>query len=107
MKEIKQTKYQCSLCKEIYGTKEEALGCELKSVSQDKGAKIGDKVEILSGQGEGEKAIIDRISIIGKYWGHYAWKQYWHTVAVNADIIGSYAGRMLLFDSYKLIKKRR
>ena len=103
MKEIKQTKYQCSLCKEIYGAEEEALSCESRPISQDKGAEIGDKVEILSGQREGEKAIIDRISIIGKYWGHYAWKQYWHTVAVSTKLVNNTGSRFLTYDSYKLI----
>lgn len=107
MKTKTRTFYVCEKCKEEYDTKTEAKSCERKSITQDKGVKVGDIVLITSGDGTGKRAKVTRRYIIDKYWGHHAWQRYWHTVAVNADIIGSYAGRMLLFDSYKLIKKRR
>jgi len=94
--------YQCSICEEEYGTEKEALDCESKPVTEDKGAKIGSRVKILSGQGEGQLATVDKILIFDKYWGHYAWERYWHTIGVTAKL-DSFGHRLLTFDDYKII----
>lgn len=102
METIQVTKFKCSLCSTTYSTKKEALSCEGKSVTQNKGVKIGDIITITAGDGCGRLAKVTKVGVIDKSWGHHAWKTYWHTVYVNADILGSFGSRMLTFDSYKI-----
>jgi len=103
MKRVKIIHYQCEICNHIYGDKKLALSCETKKVSKDLGAKVGDKIKVLVGQGTGQEGIVDKISIVDKYWGHYQWEAYWHTVAVTAKLDdGGY--RFLTFDTYQLVK---
>lgn len=96
--------YECSICKSSYSTEDEAIECEGKKISQDRGVKEGDIVIITQGDGTGKEALVKEVFIINKEWGHYAWKRYWHTVALEADIIGEWGTRMLTFDSYKCKK---
>jgi hypothetical protein len=102
MKAIPKTEYQCDVCKHVYSTEKEALKCESKPVTQDRGVKIGDRVRITSGDGTGLECEVSEIFIISKDWGHYAWERYWHTVGVSGKVIGSWGSRMLTFDSYAL-----
>lgn len=104
MKTITRKFYKCSICDEEYSTKKEALSCESKPISQDKGVKVGDTILITGGEGARKQAKVTRKYIIDKYWGHHVWKRYWHTVALNADIIDSWGSRMLTFDHYEVIK---
>lgn len=101
MKEIVKTTYQCEVCETEYAVKDEALRCEAKPVSQDKGVKVGDIVTIIEGDGRGQRAKVTRVYVLSKNWGHYAWERYWHTVSVNAEIIDSYGCRQLTFDNYE------
>ena len=101
MKEKYVTYYVCEKCNKSYGTEDEAKDCESKEITQDKGAKIGDRVRVLTGEGGGEKGTIESISIQDKYWGHYAWERYWHTIGVNAKL-DSYGSRFLTYDAYEL-----
>jgi len=105
MNKVTITKYKCSVCGALYDSESEALKCEPRPITQDKGVKIGDNVIITSGDGAGAEAKVTNISVIDKQWGHYAWERYWHTVAVSADIIGSHGSRFLTFDSYKPAKQ--
>jgi len=104
MKEISIIKYKCDKCGHAYSDEKEALECESKEISQDKGVKIGDIVLITNGGGAGKKAKVKEIIIFDKNWGHYAWKVYWHTVGITADILGEYGARLLTFDSYEVVK---
>ncbi len=106
MKEIIVTTYQCEKCLTQYKNEKEALQCEAEPITQDKGVKVGDIVIITQGDGTGSKAKVTKTWIIDRDWGHYAWEKYWHTVAISADIIGSYGSRMLTFDSYKPISSK-
>ena len=103
MKKITQTitSYECSICNHVYATEKEALSCESKKITGDKGVKKGGRVMILSGDGKGELATVESIHIKDKYWGHYVWKRYWHTVSVTAKL-DSGGHRLLTFDSYEL-----
>jgi hypothetical protein len=103
MKEKVHKFYACEICGEEYGTEKEAIECESKPISEDKGVKVGDIVRITGGDGKGKEAKVTRVYIIDKDWGHYSWKRYWHTVALNADIINHWGSRMLTFDQYELL----
>lgn len=101
MNTIQITRFKCEICGETYSTAQEALNCERKPVSEDKGVKPGDKVRILSGEGTGEIATVERVFVLDKDWGHYAAARYHHTVAVNAKLDNSWGNRQLTFDSYE------
>ena len=101
METVNIQKFKCSICGELYDNPEEARSCEDKPVSQDKGVKIGDTVLITGGDGTGKNAIVEKIWIIDKCWGHYAWKRYWHTVCLGAEIIDGFGNRVLTFDNYE------
>lgn len=102
MKPIQQTIYKCETCGHTYSTEKEAIDCESMPVSEDKGVKVGDKVMITAGDGKGEHATVKSTYVVDKYWGHYSWKRYWHTVAVAADL-ESGGSRLLTFDSYQCV----
>ncbi len=104
MKEVKKTFYECEICGAEYATKAGAKECESKPKSQDKGVKLGDIVLITDGQSVGKKAVVTKIWVYDKDWGHYAWERYWHTVGLCADIIGSSASRQLTWDGYEVVK---
>jgi hypothetical protein len=101
MKTTQVERYQCEICETWYESKQEAAKCESRPVSQDKGVKVGDIVLITQGDGAGETGKVKRIFVYSKDWGHYAWDRYWHTVALDADIINSWGTRQLSFDSYE------
>ena len=103
MKEIPLTLYQCEVCGEKYETRKRAEKCESKPVTQDKGARVGSIVRVLSGDGTGGLAKVTDVYVLSMEWGHYAWERYWHTVAVNADLVSDLGSRMLTFDSYKIM----
>jgi hypothetical protein len=103
MEIIQETKYKCGICGHTYDNKEDAESCEAKPIAYDKGVKIGDKIRIVTGQGQG-MATVTRVFIFDKYWGHYAWERYWHTVAVDAKCDGSWGSRQLTFDDYVPVK---
>jgi hypothetical protein len=103
METITQTLFKCSICKHAYSTEKEALDCESKPVEHDRGVKVGDKVRITNGEGVHEQATVTDVYVVDRHWGHYAWKKYWHTVAVNAKLDNSWGSRMLTFDSYERV----
>lgn len=92
--------FKCKVCGESFGTNEEKLECERTPITHDD-AEIGDIVIIKQGDGIGAKALVKRKWVTEKSWGHYAWKRYWHTISLEADIVGSYGTRLLTFDSYE------
>lgn len=96
-------KYQCEICKEYYSSPEDALDCESKSVTQEKCVRVGDLVRITLGDGTGSLCKVKHIGIISKYWGHYAWERYWHTVYVDGDVVDGWGSRFLTFDSYEVL----
>jgi hypothetical protein len=97
------TTYRCEKCGAGYATEESALKCESREILYNKGVKVGDTVLLTSGAGSGEKAKVTRVYVIDKEWGHYAWEKYWHTVALEVDLINSYGSRGVTFDSYQTI----
>lgn len=106
--ELHITRYQCATCGAVYGTESQAAACEARPIQQDKGAKVGDAVLITQGDGAGQRAIVTRISIVSRDWGHYAWERYWHTVALEAHFEGREGlCRFLTFDSYEPIPKEQ
>ena len=100
MKEIKVIHYQCEVCKHVYKDEDDALKCEERRVLQDKGVTVGDKVRILTGDGAGEYAIVKRRIVFNRIWGEGAWKRYWHTVGLEADLVDQIGTRLLTFDAY-------
>jgi len=106
MEKIQIIKFKCSICEELYNSETEAKECESKPVSWDKGAKIGDIVKIIKGDGAGSQGRVTARFIYDRSWGHYAWKRYWHTVGIKADIIGGWGTRQLTFDDYEVIKPK-
>lgn len=103
METIQVTRYKCSTCGKVYDNKTGATSCESAPVSQDKGAKVGDRVRVTLGDGAGGLAIVESVYVIDREWGHYAWKRYWHTVALTAKLVDDVGSRMLTFDSYELV----
>jgi len=99
---VKLTRYKCSKCGALYGSQTDAESCESRPITKDKGAKVGDIVTILNGEGAGQKAKVTNVHVIDREWGHYAWERYWHTVSVTADLVDGYGTRHLTFDSYKV-----
>lgn len=96
--------YECEICKHIYQDEKAAISCESRKVSQDKGVKKDDIILITKGEGTGQKAKVSIVWIYDKYWGHYAYNRYWHTVGLSAQVIGSWVYRQLTFDDYEIIK---
>ena len=96
-------RFKCPTCGATYGERHLAELCAARPVSQDRGVKVGDTVRITGGDGAGGTATVERISVLGRDWGHYAWERYWHTVALHAKVNGSWGHRMLTFDNYELI----
>lgn len=105
MEELQITRYKCETCGKAYDDKGSAEKCESRPVQQDRGVKIGDTVKITGGEGAGNTATVERIYVIDREWGHYAWERYWHTVALEAKVNGSYGHRILTFDNYEVIKR--
>ena len=101
MKTEQKMEYICEICGSHFGTPDAAKLCETRPISEDKGVKVGDIVLITKGEGQGQQAKVTNRYIVTKDWGHYQWERYWHTVAVNADLIGSWGSRQLTFDSYE------
>lgn len=54
------------------------------------------------GDGKGQMAKVTKIFVYSMDWGHYAWKRYWHTVGITADLVESWGSRQLTFDSYEV-----
>lgn len=102
---VTHTMYECSVCGAEYETEKEAASCERKKVTKDKGVKKGDTIKITNGDGTGKYATVEDIFIYSKYWGHYAWKRYWHTVGLNAKLIDDWGSRQLTFDDYETCSK--
>lgn len=102
MKTVSLTRYECGICGSQYESQDGALKCESRPICQGKGAKIGDRVRVLNGDGAGEIAHVTDLSVIDMRWGHYVWERYWHTIAVTARL-SSGGFRLLTFDCYELL----
>ncbi len=102
MRLINTTSYGCEICGEEFKTEAEALECEKQPVTQSKGVKVGEIINIITGQGIG-RGEVTTVYIIQKSWGHYAWKRYWHTEAITAKCLNSYGERVLTFDDYNAL----
>lgn len=98
-----ETLYQCEKCQANYSSQSEAEKCETKSITHDKGVKVGDIVLITAGQGAGQRAEVETVYVIDKAWGHREWETYWHTVALTAKLDEGWGNRLLTFDSYTTI----
>lgn len=103
MKTSTVKKYECELCGTVYESEEAAKRCESRPVSQDKGAKVGDRVYITGGDGIGEQAIVQSRHVYSREWGHGQWERYWHTVGLTAKMADTWGSRQLTFDDYALI----
>jgi len=103
MKVITKQFYQCEVCNEQYNTSGEAIKCEKRPVTKDKGVKVGDRVKVTIGEGTGESALVTQINILSKDYGHYLWRKYWHTVALIVDFDNG-GTRNILFDTYETIE---
>lgn len=95
-------KFECEICGHTYANSATAKKCESRPISHDKGVKIGDKIIIIQGQGQGIATVESR-RVIDMEWGHYAADRYWHTVGLTAKCDESYGHRSLTFDDYELI----
>lgn len=102
MKVIELKRYQCERCKQTYDSEGDARRCEDKPVSKDRGAKVGDLVRILRGDGAGMTCKVESIGIHSMNWGPSI---YWHTVFVNGKVVESWGNRQLSFDDYALIRE--
>lgn len=105
MKEITTKFYQCEICEEKYPEQKAAVNCESKPLSQDKGVKVGDVVLVTQGEGTGEKAVVTSLSVVDQYWGHHAWKRYWHTRTIMVDLPNNSGSRFLTFDDYVVCRE--
>ncbi len=103
MIEEKVSKYRCEICDTVYDSADDARACEDRPVSQDYGVKPGDRVLILSGDGTGVYATAESTTVFSRDWGHHAWKHYWHTVGIVANV-DTGGCRLLTFDAYELVK---
>lgn len=101
MKTLIKTIYRCEICGKEYTKKSAALSCESRTISKDKGVRIGDVVFITGGEDNGKCARVENIKILDKYWGEHAWEDYWHTVAVEAKSIGGFGTRFLTWNNYE------
>ena len=102
IKIITKKYYKCGLCEIEYKSKKECLKCESKPISEDKGVKVGDIVNIIRGEGIG-RGEVECVHICSIGYGHYAWERYWHTVRLVVDCLDSHGSRILTFDEYELI----
>lgn len=63
----------------------------------------------MNGDGKNQIAEVKRIDVINKEWGHYAWKELWHTQRLIVDFKNG-SSRILTFWDYEnpfTIKLRR
>jgi hypothetical protein len=104
MKKIVKTSYQCEICKEIFLTEKYAIECEKHPVTYDRGVKKGDKVNLLTGKGNGELATVERTYVINQSWGHGDAERYWHTIGLIASLDEKAGSRILTFDDYEVVK---
>lgn len=93
-----KTEYECTVCNARYSTFDSAKRCEDRPVAHDKGVQVGDLVRITHGEGRGSLAKVERVFTISSEWGP---ERYWHTIALTAQVIDSWAHRMLTFDHYE------
>lgn len=106
-KVVTTTRYVCEKCDAEYKTEDLALACEVIPITQDKGVKVGDIVKVITGEISADGcsyAKVEKTWVVDNEWGHYAYRRYWHTVALSATFIGKCGGsRTLSFDSYEVI----
>ena len=93
MKEIIEKKYQCEVCGGTYYAKEEAIECEGRPVTQDKGVKIDDIVFVMQNL-KREKAKVTRISV----------EKYSHKLILDVELLESGFFRSLKSNEYELEK---
>lgn len=98
----KRTKdvFICEICGEEFDRESSCAECESRPLIKDFGVKIGDVVKITAGEGEGKLAKVKRILTHPLRWGGH---KYWHTVSLDADVIGSWGTRLLTWDNYELV----
>lgn len=103
MKTKHTTIYECEICHYTFGSIDDALVCESKPVTGDKGVKVGDKVRVFRGDGAGDDyAKVKKVFVFEKNWGHYLWERYWHTVGLVVDFVDG-GSRTLTFDDYDTV----
>jgi len=96
---IEQITYVCEVCGQKYCNKDRCMGCENTPIKHSLGAKVGDKVRILSGDGEGDIATVEHIGILPPDWA----PGYHHSECVEAKLDNSFGSRMLIHGTYELI----
>lgn len=96
--------FKCSVCGYAYSTEEDAASCGARTVSHDKGARVGDTVRILLGEGAGELATIERVRVAPREWGYYLWERFWHTVVLTVRFNDGGFYRELTFEDYEVVK---
>jgi hypothetical protein len=97
---VPATLYLCEICKRAYQSEAAAKECETRSISEDKGVKVGDRVRVLRGDGVGVLATVESVIVYDREWGHYAWERYWHTIGLIARL-DTWGHRQLTFDDYE------
>lgn len=102
MKEVTYTKYRCEVCGATFDNAEAALECEAQPVMQDKGVKPGDRVKVLTGDGRGMIAVVDKVYPLSRAVVHHMWRRYWHTVAITVEF-SDRTMRWCTFDEYEVL----
>lgn len=101
MKTVVETRYFCEACGGKFSQAKDALECESKPITQDKGAIVGSIVKILSGAGAGENARVERLFVCSPDYGPQV---YTHTRSLQVECIESFGHRHLNFDAYEVVK---
>ena len=101
MKTVTTTTYVCEVCGQGYDTPAEAIVCEARPVTHDRGVKVGDTVIVSAGDGTDCKALVTSLGVTKTGWGP---KVFNHSVVLCGDILevrDKGFSRVLHFDSYK------
>lgn len=103
MKTVTIEMYHCEICGAEYSNAVDCLENEKIPISHDKGVKVGDKINIITGEGRGlgEVSSIFIVQCNNQY-GYP--KEYWHSVALIAECKQAFGSRSLCFNDYEVIK---
>ena len=86
------TTFICEICEDVYETVMEAEACETRKTDKPK-YKIGDTLEVTTGEGAGKLAVVTRVFYYGPSWHG---EEYAHVVGYNADFVDGMGSRQLI-----------
>lgn len=89
----------CEKCGTRYESREKALECESKAITQDNGFEIGENVLVTQGDGAWTMATITKKFVCSR---HYQGERYWHTVAVVVEFLEGGGSRALTYDEFEI-----